>query len=141
MKKSIILSVLFLAALLVGCGDGGAPVVVKDTSETISMEIVGNMKAMSEIFNTITDEASAKAAVPKIEAVRKNMRGVAARAKALPKMSDAEVKAFDAKVATEMEGVMKTLMPARMKLQEVMDKNPEVLKILEPALTGMDQDM
>jgi|GEM_PF-1148065 len=141
MKKSIILSVLFLAALLVGCGDDGAPVVVKDTPETISMEIVGNMKAMSEIFNTITDEASAKAAVPKIEAVRKNMRGVAARAKALPKMSDAEVKAFDAKVATEMEGVMKTLMPARMKLQEVMDKNPEVLKILEPALTGMDQDM
>lgn len=141
MKKSIILSVLFLAALLVGCGDGGAPVVVKDTPETISMEIVGNMKAMSEIFNTITDEASAKAAVPKIEAVRKNMRGVAARAKALPKMSDAEVKAFDAKMTTEMEGVMKTLMPARMKLQEVMDKNPEVLKILEPALTGMDQDM
>jgi len=138
MKKSIILSVLFLAALLVGCGDGGAPVVVKDTPETISMEIVGNMKAMSEIFNTITDEASAKAAVPKIEAVRKNMRGVAARAKALPKMSDAEVKAFDAKMTT---GVMKTLMPARMKLQEVMDKNPEVLKILEPTLTGMDQDM
>ena len=136
MRKTITASALaFAAFLIIGCDSGG------DTPASISKEIAGNMRAMAEIFDGITDEASAKAAVPKIEAVRKNMRDVAARAKALPKMSKSEMDAAEATMQKDMMEVMGKLGASRMKLQTVIDKHPEVEKILEPALANMENDM
>ena len=87
---------------------------VTDTPGTISKEIIGNINALAAVFNSVTDEASAKAAVPKINDLRANMRGVAARAKAMPKLSKAEMDKFDAQAAKEMPAVMETIGKARM---------------------------
>lgn len=122
--------------MMVGCKGE-----VADTPATISKDIIANMNAMAAAFNSVTDEASAKAAVPKIESIRANMRGVAARAKAMPKLSKAEMDKFDAEAAKDMPAVMETIGKARMKLEEVFEKNPEVRKIIEPALQGMENDM
>jgi len=125
---------LAMALLLTGCGGG-------DNPTSISKEIANNMRAMTAVFNGITDEASAKAAVPKIEALRTDMRAVAARAKAMPKLNAAEMAEAETAAAKEMESVMKPLMESRAKLQDVFDNNPKVLEILTPALTGMENDM
>lgn len=111
-----------------------------DTPATIIKDIVANFEAIAAVFNTITDEASAKTAVPKIEAIRANMRAVHVRAKNV-KVSDDEMAKYEAEAAKVMPNVVTTLMTARMKLEEVFEKSPAVKKIIEPALEGMDKDM
>jgi hypothetical protein len=134
--------------ILLGCGDGPAkdapvkdgkgkdPVSVTpkvDTPDTIKADIMANMKSMTAIFDGVTDEASAKAALPKIQAVRENMRGVAARARKV-KVSDAEKKMQPTK---EEIATMTALQEAIAKLRE----KPALMEILAPALEGMENDM
>jgi hypothetical protein len=141
MMKRMITS-MAAALLLIGCGGGDTPAVPKvDTPATIQKGIIDNMNAMAAVFNSISDEASAKTAVPKINEIRANMRGVAARAKAMPKLSPAEMAKFDAEAAKAMPAIMQTMGTARMNLEGVFEKNPEVRKIIEPALADMDKDM
>lgn len=128
MRKITSTIVLLLATILVGCGG--------DSPESIMKEIVANMNTMAEIFEGVKDEASAKAALPKIEDVRKKMRDVAGRAKNV-KTNPAGEKALQESMGKEMTGVMTRLMTARGKLEA----KPELLKILEPALQGMENDM
>lgn len=128
MKKFTSTLVLLVATILVGCGG--------DTPASISKDIMANFNTMADIFESVKDEASAKAALPKIEAVRKNMRDVASRAKNV-KASPADEKALQESMGKEMMTVMGRLGAAKEKL----DAKPELLKILEPALKGMENDM
>lgn len=128
MRKITSTIVLLLATILVGCGG--------DSPESIMKEIVANMNTMAEIFEGVKDEASAKAALPKIEEVRKKMRDVASRAKNV-KTNPAGEKALQESMGKEMTGVMTRLMTAR----GTLEAKPELLKILEPALQGMENDM
>lgn len=131
--KRLMTSVVSVALfMLAGCGG--------DTPATITNDIVANFKSMTDVFNSITDEASAKAAVPKIETIRASMRAVNARAKAV-KVSESEMAKFEAEGQKAMATAMPGLMAARMKLEEVFEKNPAVKKIIEPALDGMEKDM
>jgi len=148
---SVLLTVL---ALVCGCGDakdkaadgkavdGGPPVVTPnakpavDTGESISREIMANMKVMAGIFEGITDEVSAKAAIPKIEASRAKMRDIAGRARKV-KVTKAEEAQVHAAIGNEQAEVMETLFKARAKLEE----KPELLEIIKPALVGMENDM
>lgn len=137
-------------ALLAGCGGGdtpakdaatkdapakdATPVTPKvDTPETIKADIMANMKTMTAIMEGITDETSAKAAIPKIQEVRANMRAVAARARKV-KATDAEMKMQPTK--EEMAIVQK--------LQESQQKvagKQGLMEILAPALEGIENDM
>ena len=64
MRKPAFMIVVLALTFLAGCGG--------DTAEDVSKDMVANMKEMGTILTGITDEASAKAAVSKIEAVRVN---------------------------------------------------------------------
>jgi ATP phosphoribosyltransferase len=69
---------------------------------------------------------TAKAAVPKIQAVRAKMQDAGRRAKPL-KVNAASEKRINEMMLKEMEEVMKTLIPARMKLEELMQSNPQLI--------------
>lgn len=116
-------------SFLVGCGG--------DTAESVSKEMIANLKEMATIMSGITDEASAKAAVPKIEAVRVKMRDAGKRAQNVPKIDSAtEKKISDAMEAAAMEA-MKTIGAA----QERLMARPELMAIIEPALQNMEDDL
>jgi hypothetical protein len=108
-----------------------------DTPESISREIIAIMKTMTAVFNSITDEASAKAAIPKITASRATMRDIASRAKKVKMPSKAAEAELEAKLGQEQAETMTAFAVARGKLLE----KPELVAIVEPALAGMENDM
>lgn len=129
MKKFTATAVITAIVFLIGCGGG-------DTVESVSRDMIANMKTMAGIMDGISDEASAKAAIPKIEAVRTSMRECASRAKPL-KISPAEEKELEAKLGKDKVEAMQALMQARQKL----DEKPQLLGIIAPALQGIENDL
>ncbi len=127
--------VLAVTLFLVGCGDGGL-----SAAEGITRDIMKNMKEMGEVMASITDEASAKAAVPKITAIRTNMREVAKRAQEAKVTKNAEAE-LEKKIGAERTKVMQGLMDAKAKLDAVLVQNPALIQIIGPALEGMENDM
>ncbi len=128
MRKITSCLIVLAAFLSVGCGG--------DTPESISKEIMANFGKLADILESVTDEASAKAAVPKIEAVRASMREIAGRAKNV-KTNPATDKLLEDSMSKEMVGYQTRLGTA---MGKIMTK-PEVVKILEKALEGMENDM
>jgi hypothetical protein len=121
---------LMMAAVLVGCGGGG------DTPESLGKEMMGNFRKMAEILEGVTDEASAKAAVPKIEAVRASMRDIAKRSQGVKTDAERDRKMMET-MGPEMAELQGRMMAARERLME----KPELMAILEPAMTGMENDL
>ena len=129
----VVLAMSVLAvSVLTSCGSGGG-----DTAESISKEIVANMKEMGTILSGITDEASAKAAVPKIEAVRAKMRDAAKRAKTVPKIDAATEQRIAETNQKDMAEAMQTIGAARERLMA----QPELVAIIEPAMQNMENDL
>lgn len=135
MKQLKATLVLAVALFLGGCGGSDY-----EAAEAVNREIMKNMQAMGDVMGSITDEASAKAAVPKLGEIRASMRDAANRAKGV-KINAADEKALEAKIGAERAKVMQSFMQSRAKLDAVLEKNPELMDIIGPALDGMENDM
>jgi hypothetical protein len=129
--KSMML-VLALVLSLAGCSRGGG-----DSAEKVFADMTANMQEMSAILASVTDEASAKAAVPRIDAVRAKMRDCARRAKAVPRPDAAAERRLDAAAMAVQRDIMPAVLAARQRLQA----QPELMAILAPALQGMENDL
>lgn len=130
MKKLLLMFVLVFS-LLGGCGGSG------DTAEKVFADMSANLREMSAILTSVTDEASAKAAVPKIEAVRTKMRDCAKRAKTV-RMPDA---ATEKRLNESMLAVTAEVMPSMAASQARLAAHPELMAIIGPALEGMENDL
>ncbi len=128
LMKSMLMIVL-IATALTGCGG--------ETAEDVAKDMAANMKEMAAILNGVTDEASAKAAVPKIDAVRAKMRDCAKRAKAAPKIDAAT----EAKINATMQATMTEAMASFATSQQRLASKPELLEIIGPAMQGMENDL
>ena len=125
--------VLVLAlCLLGGCSDSS-----NDAGDRLFADMSANLREMSAILTSVTDEDSARAAVPRIEAVREKMRDCARRAKDIPR-PDA---ATEQRQAAEMQALMEEVMPAIATAQARLAEQPELMAILAPALQGMENDL
>jgi hypothetical protein len=133
--RTIAFAIIVLAiSLLTACGGGGG---AGDTAESVSRDMVANMKEMGVILTGITDEASAKAAVPRIEAVRAKMRDAGQRAKNVPKVDAATEKKIEESMRPGMMEAMTSIAAA----QERLAGQPELLAIIQPAMQNMEDDL
>ncbi|HWB20051.1 MAG TPA: hypothetical protein VG711_07115 [Phycisphaerales bacterium] len=128
MKQLALVAIMISLSFLTGCGG--------DTPESISKEMSANMKEMAAILTGVNDEASAKAAVSKINAVREKMRSCRDRAKGLKVDAETE-KRIEQNMAKEMSETMTSLAAAQQKLAA----HPELMSIIEPALQNMADDL
>lgn len=127
----MLLMFVLAISLVSGCGGGG------DTAEKVFADMTTNMREMSSILTSVTDEASAKAAVPKIEAVRARMRDCAKRAKAVPRPDAATEQRLNETMLAVQTEVMPSITAANARLAT----QPELLAIIGPALQGMENDL
>lgn len=125
-----ILAITLAAIAMTGCDE-------PDTAESISKEIVANMKELGVILSGITDEASARSAVPRIEAVRVKMRDCGQRAKRVPKIDAAT----EQKIAQATQKDMTEAIGMIGAAQERLMAKPDLMKIIEPAMQNMDGDL
>ena len=132
MKKLMLMVVVLALALLGACADAGG-----DSGDKLMADMSANLREMAAILTSVTDEASAHAAVPKIEAVREKMRDCARRARELP-APDAET---EARHTAAMQALMEEVMPQIAEAQSRFAQRPELMAILAPALQGMENDL
>lgn len=131
--RTMKLFVLVLALFLVGgCADNGS-----DAGDRLFADMSANLREMSAILTSVTDEASAKAAVPRIEAVREKMRDCARRARELPRPDPATEKRHE----EAMQALMAEVMPAIATAQARLAERPDLMAILAPAMQGMENDL
>ena len=131
MKITMTLMLVLTFSLLGGCGSGG------DSAERVFADMSSNMREMSTILTNVTDEASAKAAVPRIDAVREKMRDCARRARAVRKPDALTEKRLDEATLAVQREVMPAIVAARQRLMA----QPTLMAILAPALQGMENDL
>ena len=79
-----------------GCGGG-------DTYESLAAASMENTKQLVATLDTIKDEATAKAAKPKLKTLLEKMNDLNQRQAKLPAPTEADAKAIDAKYGKEME--------------------------------------
>lgn len=129
--RTMMLMLALAISLVSGCGGGG------DTAEKVFADMTTNLREMSSILTSVTDEASAKAAVPRIEAVRMKMRDCAKRAKTVSMPDAATEQRLNAAMLAVQEEVMPSIVAANARLAE----QPELMAIIGPALQGMENDL
>jgi hypothetical protein len=89
--------VLILTALaLTGCGD---------SHDAVMSDMVASMEKFNSILDGVKDEASAKAAKSKLEALTKEMKVLTERSKKLPKATAEELKSMQDKHEKEFVAV------------------------------------
>ena len=130
--KTMLLMLALVLSLVCGCSSGGG-----DTAEKVFADMTANMQEMSAILTGVTDEASAKAAVPKIAAVRAKMRDCAKRARAVPR-PDAET---EKRLNEASQAMQREVMPKMLEARQRLETQPELMAILAPALQGMENDL
>ena len=131
--KTLMMIVLALGLAVVGgCGQSDA-----EAGERLFADMSANMREMAAILTSVTDEASAHAAVPRIDAVREKMRDCARRARELP-MPDPET---EKRMNAQMQEVMAEVMPQIAAAQARLAEQPALMAIIAPALQGMENDL
>jgi hypothetical protein len=110
MKRLISLPIVSML-LFVATGCGG------DTHESLAAETMPVMRDMVATLGTVKDEASAKSAKPKLEAIAKKMKSINERRTKLPAATEADMKAMLDKYGTEMEELQQKMIPAMMAIQ------------------------
>ena len=131
MRKLLLMVLVLALALVGGCKDDSAE------SDRLFADMSANMRELAAILTSVTDEASATAAVPRIEAVREKMRDCARRARDMPR-PDA---ATEERQNQEMQALMAEVMPQIAAAQARFAERPELMAILAPALQGMENDL
>ncbi|GAA5002500.1 hypothetical protein FNZ56_08920 [Pseudoluteimonas lycopersici] len=129
----MLLALALVLSLVAGCSRGGGG----DTAEKVFADMTSNMHEMSAILASVTDEASAKAAVPRIDAVRTKMRDCARRARTVPRPDAAAEQRLNAAA----EAMQRDIMPAVLADRQRLQARPELMAILAPALEGMENDL
>ena len=132
MKKLVTVWFVLVLALAAGCTGAGS-----DDSDKLFADMSANMRELADILTSVTDEASATAAVPRIAAVREKMRDCARRAREMPR-PDA---ATEQRQNEEMQALMAEIMPRIASAQARFAERPELMAILAPALEGMENDL
>ena len=129
--KTMMWMLMLAVSLVAGCSRGG------DSAERVFADMSANLREMSAILQSVTDEASAKAAVPRIQALRAKMRDCARRAKVVP-MPDA---AAELRLDAATQAMQREVMPAIAAAQQRLMAQPPLMAILAPALQGMENDL
>jgi hypothetical protein len=93
-------AVMFVAIVITGCGD---------TRESLAEESMSTMREMVAVLDTVKDDASAKAAKPKLKTLSDKLEDINQRASKLGTPTEAEVKALDQKHGKEMEELMRKM--------------------------------
>lgn len=132
MKKLMMAMLVLALAVAGGCGDAGG-----DSADKLFADMSANMREMAAVLTSVTDEASARAAVPRIAAVREKMRDCAKRARELPRPDQAT----DERQNAEMQALMAEVMPQIAAAHARFAEKPEVMAIIAPALEGMENDL
>lgn len=106
-KRLAFAAVAVLGLVLAGC---------KDSHEKVISDSVSKMKEVVAVMKTVTDEASAKSAAPKIQALGDDMKKIKDRMDKLGKPSDSEDKRLQAKYEKELREVTSDLMKESMRI-------------------------
>ncbi len=119
-------NVAFLPIIVLALGCSGAA----PTHQDLFDQMMGSMDQMGTIFAGITDEASANAAKPKMEALAKTINDIKEKGKALgdpPPDLKAKLDKLLAEKQKEMQAKMMTFMMNAA-------QNPKIMQILEPIM-------
>lgn len=128
--KTMMWVLMLAVSLAAGCSNG-------DSAERVFADMSANLREMSAILTSVTDEASARTALPRIEAVRAKMRDCARRAKSVRRPDAATEKRIDEAMQTMQREVMPSIAAARQRLMA----QPPLMAILAPALQDMENDL
>lgn len=109
MKHTVALCVIIMFLCIPGCGG--------DTQESLADESMPIMRDMVATLETVKDEASAKAAKPKLEAIAKKMKSLEERRAKLPMPTEADMKAIFDKHGKEMEELQKKMVTVMLAIQ------------------------
>ena len=124
--RSILAAVCLSLPLLllnVGCGDSG---------DAVMTDTIATMEEMNQVLTGVKDEASAKAAAPKLEALGTRMKELEKRGNDL-KMSPAEREQLAEKYKAQLEKPVQELMQNMMRIAF----NPELSKHIEGPMKNM----
>jgi hypothetical protein len=123
MRQIGLVSLAVLMLALVGCDS-------KPTHESLAQEAIGKMNEMAGVLEGVTDEASAKAAKPKLQAIDASMKELKAKEEKLGKLSADEEKRLKEKYEPQMEEAMKKLIAQFGRLAT----DPKLASVLDEAM-------
>lgn len=129
-KQSAWLAVFALGVLTwTGCGG--------ETREALAESMMKSMDEMADVLVSVKDEASAKAAVGKLEAISATMKSLTDKIKALgdapadvQSKLDEKMKAKQAEIQKKMNTFMQNVM-----------SNPSLMEIIAPAMQKMGESI
>ena len=121
---------VFMTALallsLAGCGTGGA----QPTHDSLTQESLNLMKEMTALVKSVTDEASAKAAEPKFEALGKKAQEIKDAMEKLGPPSPEVQKELETKYMAQMQAAGQEMSQAMMRLTA----SPELMQQVSQAM-------
>jgi hypothetical protein len=124
MRTHAVFCALMVSALLL-CGGCNKP-----THDSLMQDAIAKMKELNTVLAGITDEASANAAKPKLQAIDADMKKIKDQDDKLPKMTADEKKALETKYAKDMEAVSGDLFGNLMRI----GMDPKLGPILKDAM-------
>jgi hypothetical protein len=124
MRTHAVFCALIVSAL-VFCGGCSKP-----THESVLKDGIAKMKELNTVLASITDESSASAAKPKLQAINADMKKIKEQNDKLPKMTADEEKALKAKYEKDIGSVTADLMSNAMRI----GLNPTLAPILKDAM-------
>jgi hypothetical protein len=95
MRHALATIAIALLLLLPGCGG--------DTRQSLTDEMMTNLRELVTTFDGVKDEASAKSAKPRLKSLMEKMNDINERQAKLPPPTEDEIKAIDQKHGKEME--------------------------------------
>jgi hypothetical protein len=113
-------------ALCAGCGD---------SPDSLMKDTLSNMKEMSGVLQSVKDEASAKAAAPKLKAIGARMQDLAKRGKDM-NLSPEQQTALMEKYKPQMEEAVKGMFPEMMRIGTMGIKDQEFNDALKAGQTS-----
>ena len=123
-RPSLGLALAAALLTLAGCGD---------THESLMKESLDNMNKVNTVLDGVKDEASAKAAAPKLEALAAKMNDIQQRMNKIGTPTPEQAKALETKYEKEIETVAQKMMANTMRIAF----QPALMQHLQPALSKM----
>lgn len=102
----------------------------KDTYESVSKDMFGALDNFADVLATVKDEASAKAAIPKLDGLKPKFKALGKRIKAVGKPSPEQEKILQEKFKKEQEALQTKMMGAMAGFMA----NPQLLEIIKPKM-------